>query len=78
VLAQNNITCGRIARHADHGDDEQAVAAGALVPFSDDPGRKTIDSPLYVEGLTKRAPSTAPEVGEHNAAILAELGIDLE
>jgi crotonobetainyl-CoA:carnitine CoA-transferase CaiB-like acyl-CoA transferase len=77
VLAQNNITCGRIARHADRGDDEQAVAAGALVPFSDDPGRKTIDSPLYVEGLTKRAPSTAPEVGEHNAAILAELGIDL-
>jgi hypothetical protein len=31
-----------------------------------------------VDGLTKRAPTAAPAVGEHNAAILAELGIKLD
>jgi crotonobetainyl-CoA:carnitine CoA-transferase CaiB-like acyl-CoA transferase len=78
VLEQRNITCGRIARHGDHGDDEQANAAGALVRFADDPGRKTVDSPLYVEGVSKRPPQVAPDIGQHNAAILAELGIDLD
>jgi crotonobetainyl-CoA:carnitine CoA-transferase CaiB-like acyl-CoA transferase len=76
-MEAGHITAGRIARHADHGDDEQALVNGMLVPFADAPDYKTIDSPFYVEGVVKRAPALAPEVGQHNAAILAELGIQL-
>lgn len=76
-MEAGHITAGRIARHADHSDDEQALANGMLIPFADDPDYKTIDSPFYVEGVVKRAPALAPEIGQHNAAILAELGIEL-
>lgn len=74
-FAQSGITCGRVAKAADHGADVQVAAAGMLSEFSDASGR-TVDSPLYVSGAVKRKPAPAPEVGEHSAQILAELGID--
>jgi crotonobetainyl-CoA:carnitine CoA-transferase CaiB-like acyl-CoA transferase len=74
-FAQHGITCGRVAKAADHLEDEQVAAAGLLRDFLDDNGR-TVDSPMYVQGAAKGQPSLAPGVGEHSLEILAELGID--
>ncbi len=74
-FAQHGITCGRVARAADHLEDAQVAAAGLLSDFADGSGR-TVDSPMYVGGATKRQPSVAPEVGEHSVGILSDLGID--
>jgi formyl-CoA transferase len=72
-----HITAGRIAKHADHAADEQALVNGMVVDYGDEPGSKTISSPIYIDGATKVAARPAPELGEHTAAILAELGISL-
>jgi formyl-CoA transferase len=77
-FAEYGITCGGIAQAADHGDDEQARVAGMLTEFDDDSGDRTIDSPMYVHGETKRQPGRAPDVGEHSQAILEEFGVDAE
>lgn len=74
-FTQGGITCGRVARAADHLEDEQVAAAGLLSEFIDGSGR-TVDSPMYVTGAIKRKPSVAPEVGQHSAEVLSELGID--
>jgi crotonobetainyl-CoA:carnitine CoA-transferase CaiB-like acyl-CoA transferase len=70
LFAEHNITCGSIARTSDHGDDPQVKAAGALTELDD--GGRSVNSPLYIAGVEKRAASVAPEVGQHSAAILAE------
>ena len=75
TFADHGITCGAIAKSTDHGLDAQVKAAGALAEIDGGAGR-TVNSPLFVEGLTKRTPAAAPEVGEHTNAILQELGLD--
>jgi crotonobetainyl-CoA:carnitine CoA-transferase CaiB-like acyl-CoA transferase len=75
-FAECGITCGSVAKSADHGADVQVAAAGMLSKFNDDSGGRTVDSPLYVSGAAKRKPSPAPGVGEHSAQILAEMGVD--
>jgi crotonobetainyl-CoA:carnitine CoA-transferase CaiB-like acyl-CoA transferase len=74
-MAAAHITAGRIAKHADHSDCEQALVNGMVVEFGDEPGSKTISSPIYIDGVAKSVPTRAPDIGEHNAAILAEFGI---
>ena len=74
-FAQCGITCGRIAKAADHCEDAQVAAAGFLSDFTDDSGR-TVDSPLYVTGARKSKPSPAPGVGEHSAQILSDFGVE--
>ncbi|MGH8013074.1 MAG: CaiB/BaiF CoA transferase family protein, partial [Candidatus Binataceae bacterium] len=56
--------------------DPQLRAANAVVPL-EYPGvghLETINSPLFVSGVAKRAPSPAPEVGAHTREILEQLG----
>jgi crotonobetainyl-CoA:carnitine CoA-transferase CaiB-like acyl-CoA transferase len=54
-------------------DDEQILASGALVRFSD--GRAlTVDSPLWIAGQDKLPPCPAPAIGQHSAEILREAG----
>ena len=74
TFASQGITCGAIAKSSDHGLDAQVAAADALAEFDSGSGR-TVNSPIFVEGLTKRKPKAAPEVGEHTEAILRELGL---
>jgi crotonobetainyl-CoA:carnitine CoA-transferase CaiB-like acyl-CoA transferase len=72
------ITCGRIAKSMDHGDDEQAQITGMIAEYGDGSGARTIDSPLYVSGEAKRTPGRAPDIGEHSLGILEEFGIDAQ
>lgn len=77
-LANSGITCGRIARASDHGEDVQAREAGVITDVEGGSGARTIDSPLYISGETKRSPQPPPGLGEHTLAILAELGFESE
>lgn len=74
VLTEQGITCGRVAQTVDHCEDPQANASGALVSFEGGE-RRTVDSPLFVSGLTKRTPTPAPAVGQDTERVLAEFNI---
>ncbi|NND66931.1 MAG: CoA transferase [Halioglobus sp.] len=74
VFNDYGITCGRIAQTEDHCEDAQANESGALVDFADGT-RRTVDSPLYVSGATKRVPTSAPTVGQDTDRILNEFNI---
>jgi crotonobetainyl-CoA:carnitine CoA-transferase CaiB-like acyl-CoA transferase len=74
-FSECGITCGRVAKTADQGEDIQIAAAGMLSEFVDNSGR-TVDSPMYVTGAAKSKPSPAPEAGEHSVQILSDIGVD--
>lgn len=76
-LDARGITFGVIGSLADIDDDEQMRVSGALVPFADGEGL-TVNSPFDVVGVTKVAPTRAPDLGTHNQEILAELGFSTE
>jgi len=49
-----------------------------VVPLGDAGGKltSTISSPIQVHGVTKVAARRGPALGEHNEAVLRELGFD--
>lgn len=53
--------------------DQQFIASGALVPFSDGE-HLTISSPFHIDGEEKVAPRRAPAVGQHSEAVLKDWG----
>jgi crotonobetainyl-CoA:carnitine CoA-transferase CaiB-like acyl-CoA transferase len=76
IFDEQEITYGPISRVDELPDDPQ-VRANGLLPEIEDPriGRlRTVDSPVRLEGVEKRRPSLAPEIGEHTREVLASLG----
>jgi len=73
-LDRAGITFGVVGTTEDLLHDEQARAAGVIVPFADGAGL-TISSPIRLEGVTQVAPRRAPAtVGEHSTQILRDAG----
>ncbi len=75
--AEADVPYSMIATLDDVVADKQMAANGVFVEF-DDPvlGRvRTVDTPMKIEGHPKAKPAPAPRLGEHTAAILAELGL---
>lgn len=64
---------GIVARIEDVATDDQAIAAGVLVPF-ENASLMTVSSPFWLAGQDKVTPRRAPEVGEHNDAVLHGAG----
>jgi crotonobetainyl-CoA:carnitine CoA-transferase CaiB-like acyl-CoA transferase len=73
VLDDAGIIFGIVAETSDIADDEQALAAGHLVPVVD-ADYMTINSPIEIRGQEKIPPRRAPGVGEHSEDVLRGAG----
>jgi formyl-CoA transferase len=73
VLDDAGLIFGIVAEVGDVRHDEQALAAGYLVPLVDDE-TWTIDSPIFIAGQDKVKPRRAPQVGEHSDEVLRAAG----
>jgi crotonobetainyl-CoA:carnitine CoA-transferase CaiB-like acyl-CoA transferase len=73
ILDEAGIIFGIVAETQDVAEDEQVLAAGHLVAFSD-ADFMTVNSPIEIRGQEKVRPRLAPGVGEHSAAVLRDAG----
>jgi crotonobetainyl-CoA:carnitine CoA-transferase CaiB-like acyl-CoA transferase len=74
VLDDAGLIFGVVGRVEDISGDEQALTAGFLRPYADDPELMTIDSPFFIGGQDKVPPRTAPAVGENSDQVLRAYG----
>jgi crotonobetainyl-CoA:carnitine CoA-transferase CaiB-like acyl-CoA transferase len=79
AFSKTRITVGVVQTLEEVVTDEQMIANGILTPVHG-LGKevRTVNSPMQVVGFEKLQPGKAPEVGEHTAAVLAELGFSPE
>ena len=79
-LSAGGFTFGVIRRVEDIPSDPQMRASGALTPIEDPRAgaELTVDSPLWIEGAEKVAPTLAPGHGEHTDEVLLEFGYAAE
>ena len=78
VLDAAHITYGLVQTPEEAAADVQLRANDIVVPIEDAGFELTVSSPLSVGGSTKVAAKRAPGHGEHNTAVLAELGFDAD
>jgi formyl-CoA transferase len=73
ILDDAGLIFGIVADMDEIANDEQILASGALVPFSDG-SSLTVNSPFWIAGQEKLSPRPAPEVGVHSEEILRRAG----
>lgn len=76
LLAQNGFNFGETHQVEDVVNDQQMRDSGALAPMTDARAgcEWIVDSPIWVEGVAKSAPTLAPDIGEHTDEILRAAG----
>ena len=74
IFNTHRITFGLVQRSFALPDDAQMRANGLFRAIVDLPGRETIDSPIFIDGVEKSAAHAAPALGAHTRAVLTELG----
>jgi formyl-CoA transferase len=76
IFRRHDVIWGPVPGMEQVAADPQLVANGTVVEM-DHPtlGRlKTVSNPVNIEGAEKTKPRAAPEIGEHTAEVLRELG----
>jgi len=78
LFEKHGITSSAINRAEDVPSDPVFDDAGAFVPvgYADAPVDRVVSAPVFMRGQDKLPPQRAPAMGEHNAAILRDLGYD--
>ena len=71
---RNKITYGHINSVEEVANDKQMHANNAFLEFSEEPGKKVVNSPFDISGYDKIKPTLPPTLGEHTNTILNELG----
>jgi crotonobetainyl-CoA:carnitine CoA-transferase CaiB-like acyl-CoA transferase len=74
IFDHHRVTFGIVQKSEALPDDPQMVANGLFPPIADRPERRTVDSPINVEGIKKVAPHSAPALGQHTVEVLQNLG----
>jgi formyl-CoA transferase len=76
VFDNAHITFGDVKGPSEVIEDPQLRENGIVVPLEGAGGKltSTISSPMQVHGVTKEPAKRAPELGEHNEAVLKQLG----
>ena len=72
------VTSAHVATLEELAEDPQAEASGLFPAIEDGNGRamRTVTNPIEVEGLAKRPPGPAPDIGEHTDEVLRSIGVD--
>jgi crotonobetainyl-CoA:carnitine CoA-transferase CaiB-like acyl-CoA transferase len=76
IFERSGITYGPVARPSDHLECAQIAANGILPEIEGTGGLRTVDSPITIDGETKRPPRLAPAIGEHTRPVLRSFGFD--
>jgi crotonobetainyl-CoA:carnitine CoA-transferase CaiB-like acyl-CoA transferase len=75
ILDGNGLVFGVVGILDDIPGDRQMLENDVLVPFEGD-GMLTINSPIWVDGASKKPPRHPPGVGEHSDEVLRTAGYD--
>ena len=80
ILDDAQITFGVVGRTEEAPHDAQMRANDFFVGFEHETAGKVevVNSPIWLQGETKRQPQRAPQLGEHTDEVLAELGYDAD
>jgi crotonobetainyl-CoA:carnitine CoA-transferase CaiB-like acyl-CoA transferase len=78
VFSGVHVTFGAVRGPEEVINDPQLRANDIVVPLEGAGGKltATISSPIQVHGVVKKSAARAPDIGEHNAEILQELGFN--
>ena len=78
MLSTNRVIFGVVQVATEIINDPQLVANEIVIPL-DLPGKpatRTVSSPVQILGSPKVKPTVAPQLGEHGAGILKDLGFE--
>ena len=75
ILEAHSITFGVVRQMRDVSSDRTFADAGAVIDAGEGlPAARTVGTPVFMRGQEKAPVRDSPDVGQHNADILAEAG----